>query len=121
MNSCETEIERGLREAVARETVGAPPNLAQAISYAVFPGGARVRPKLCLAVADACSRTRSTGVLSAAVAIEFLHCGSLVHDDMPCLDNAALRRGRPSVHAAFASCATCVIFSWAAATMFFAM
>lgn len=100
-NVREMEIEMELSEAVARETHGAPPQLAQAISYAVFPGGARVRPKLCLAVANACNPTPPSSVLGAAVATEFLHCASLVHDDLPCLDNAAFRRGRPSVHAAF--------------------
>jgi geranylgeranyl diphosphate synthase type II len=69
--------------------------------YAVFPGGARIRPRLCLAVARACAEDLPTLSAAAAAAIELLHCASLVHDDLPCFDDAAIRRGRPSVHKAF--------------------
>jgi geranylgeranyl diphosphate synthase type II len=69
--------------------------------YAVFPGGARIRPRLCLAVARACAEDQPTLSGAAAAAIELLHCASLVHDDLPCFDDAATRRGRPSVHKAF--------------------
>jgi geranylgeranyl diphosphate synthase type II len=69
--------------------------------YAVFPRGARVRPRLCLAVAAACGDDRSPLADSAAAAIELLHCASLVHDDLPCFDDAATRRGKPSLHVAF--------------------
>ena len=79
----------------------APPKLAAAIDYAVFPGGARVRPRLCLAVAQACGEDFLEIGESAAAAIELIHCASLVHDDLPCFDNAALRRGKPTVHRAF--------------------
>ena len=96
-----TRIEKALEAAVSRtETQGAPPLLAAAIRHAVFPAGARVRPRLCLAVAAACGADEVAGS-SAAVAIELLHCASLVHDDLPCFDDAATRRGKPSVHAAF--------------------
>lgn len=78
-----------------------PPGLDQAVQYAVFPGGARVRPKICLAVADACGEDRPEITDAAAASIEFLHCASLVHDDLPCFDDSPLRRGRPSVHQAF--------------------
>lgn len=78
-----------------------PPLLAKAMNHAVFPGGARVRPRLCLATAAACGQGQMDLALAAAAAIELLHCASLVHDDMPCFDNAATRRGRPSVHKAF--------------------
>jgi geranylgeranyl diphosphate synthase type II len=67
----------------------------------VFPGGARVRPRLCLAVAQACGDDAPLAADGAAAAIELLHCASLVHDDLPCFDDAATRRGQPSVHAAF--------------------
>jgi geranylgeranyl diphosphate synthase type II len=67
----------------------------------VFPGGARIRPQLCLAVAAACGDDDPALSNAAASAIEILHCASLVHDDLPCFDNAQLRRGRPSVHAAY--------------------
>jgi geranylgeranyl diphosphate synthase type II len=56
---------------------------------------------LCLAVAAACGKRESVPASAAATAIELLHCASLVHDDMPCFDNAGLRRGKPSVHVAF--------------------
>ena len=69
--------------------------------YSVFPGGARIRPQLCLAVAAACGDDDPALSNAAASAIELLHCASLVHDDLPCFDNAQLRRGRPSVHAAY--------------------
>ncbi|MEY2777225.1 MAG: hypothetical protein RLY30_1323 [Pseudomonadota bacterium] len=79
---------------------GGPPKLAQAIHDAVFPGGARVRPQLCLAVALANGDDDPALSESFAAALELMHCASLVHDDLPCFDNAALRRGLPSVHAA---------------------
>lgn len=69
--------------------------------HAVFPAGARIRPRLVLAVARACGQAEAPLVEPAAVAIELLHCASLVHDDLPCFDDAATRRGRPSVHAAY--------------------
>jgi geranylgeranyl diphosphate synthase type II len=67
----------------------------------VFPGGARIRPRLCLAVASACGEDDPAIAEAAAASIELLHCASLVHDDLPCFDNAPLRRGKPSVHLAF--------------------
>lgn len=78
-----------------------PPRLAEAVRHAVFPGGARVRPRLCLAVAAACGEDEPALSLAAAAAIELLHCASLVHDDLPCFDDAPLRRGIPSVHRLF--------------------
>jgi geranylgeranyl diphosphate synthase type II len=69
--------------------------------HAVFPGGARVRPRLCLAVARACGEDAPAVAEAAAGSIELLHCASLVHDDLPCIDDADTRRGRPSVHVAF--------------------
>ncbi|MEN0075544.1 MAG: polyprenyl synthetase family protein [Paracraurococcus sp.] len=97
-----TRIERSLETAVARaEADDAPPRLAAALRHAVFPRGARVRPRLCLAVAAACGEDAPVLTDAAAAAIELLHCASLVHDDLPCFDDAAERRGRPSVHRAF--------------------
>jgi geranylgeranyl diphosphate synthase, type II len=82
-------------------TEDCPRRLREAISYAVFPGGARLRPRLCLAVAEACGATDPELGSGVAAAIEMLHCASLVHDDLPCFDNAMERRGRPSVHALY--------------------
>ena len=97
-----TRIERALTEAVELATQkGCPPRLAEAMRYAVFPRGARVRPRLCLAVAAACGDDRPALADGAAAAIELLHCASLVHDDLPCFDDAATRRGKPSLHVAF--------------------
>jgi geranylgeranyl diphosphate synthase type II len=97
-----TRIERALIAAVANAAgPGAPPRLAAALDHAVFPRGARVRPRLCLAVARACAEDDPAITDAAATAIELLHCASLVHDDMPCFDDADTRRGRPSVHRAF--------------------
>jgi geranylgeranyl diphosphate synthase type II len=97
-----TRIEQSLAAAVdAGEGPGCPPKLAGAIRHAVFPGGARTRPLLCLAVAEACGNDDPELSDAAAVAIELLHCASLVHDDLPCFDDAPTRRGRASVHYAF--------------------
>ncbi len=78
-----------------------PPRLTSAVRHAVFPGGARIRPQLCLAVAMACGDEDPELANAAAVAIELLHCASLVHDDLPCFDDADLRRGQPTVHKAW--------------------
>ena len=97
-----SRIERALADALAScDGHGAPPRLLAALRHAVFPGGARVRPKLCLAVAAACGDRDPALTDAAAVSIEFLHCASLVHDDLPCFDDALVRRGLPSVHAAY--------------------
>ena len=95
---CEQHIEDAMAE---HATAQCPPLLAQALNYAVFPGGARVRPQLCKAVALA-NNSSDVGLASAAAtAVELLHCASLVHDDLPCFDDATQRRGKPSVHAKF--------------------
>jgi geranylgeranyl diphosphate synthase type II len=100
--SLQPRIERAMQAAVASaETAGAPPQLAVALKYATFPGGARIRPRLCLAVAGACGDSDPALADAGATAIELLHCASLVHDDLPCFDDAATRRGKPSVHCAF--------------------
>lgn len=94
-------IDRALDGALAAASSGCPPLLAAAMRSAVMPGGARVRPRLTLAVAFACGDPDPDAADGAAAAIELLHCASLVHDDMPCFDDAATRRGRPSIHAAY--------------------
>ena len=96
-----TRIERALAAALDdRGAPAGPPRLAAAMSHAVFPRGARVRPRLCLAVAAACGEDAPDVTDGAAAAIELLHCASLAHDDLPCFDNADTRRGMPSVHRA---------------------
>jgi geranylgeranyl diphosphate synthase type II len=97
-----TRIEQALALAVARAGGdGCPPALADAVHHAVFPRGGRIRPKLSLAVAYACGDDQPGLSDAAAASIELLHCASLVHDDLPCFDDAAVRRGKPSVHAAY--------------------
>jgi len=94
-----TRIEQALATAVScGESAECPPKLAGAIRHAVFPGGARIRPQLCLAVAQACGDDDPALSEAVASAIELLHCASLVHDDLPCFDDSPLRRGRASVH-----------------------
>ncbi len=94
-------IEAALAAALATQHGdGGPPRLAVAMHDAVFPGGARIRPHLTLAVAQACGADDLDLAAGAAASIELMHCASLVHDDLPCFDNALTRRGRPSVFAA---------------------
>ncbi len=98
-----SRIEGALQLAFATTSVGpgCPPLLAEAQRHALFPGGARLRPQLCLVSALANGDPRPALSNGVAVALEFLHCASLVHDDLPCFDDAATRRGRPTVHKAF--------------------
>lgn len=79
----------------------APAKLAAALGYAVTPGGARIRPTILTSVAMACGDDRPALTDAAAVALELIHCASLVHDDLPCFDDADTRRGKPAVHRAF--------------------
>ncbi len=79
----------------------APGRLAAALNYAVTPGGARIRPTICLSVARACGDDRPELADAAAIALELIHCASLVHDDLPAFDDADFRRGKPTVHLAF--------------------
>lgn len=98
INRIEAALERHF---AMTSSVSAPPRLIQAMRHAVFPGGARIRPQLCLAVAKACGEDDPELSEAAAAAIELLHCASLVHDDMPCFDNADTRRGKVTVHKQF--------------------
>ncbi len=77
--------------------VDAPAALGQVMRYGVLDGGKRVRPLLVLAAAQAVQGLREAA-LRAACAVELIHAYSLVHDDMPCMDNDVLRRGKPTVH-----------------------
>ena len=79
-----------------------PAALGEAMRYAVLDGGKRLRPLLVLATAEAVGLdSQSPAALNAACAIEAIHAYSLVHDDMPCMDNDVLRRGKPTVHVQF--------------------
>ena len=78
----------------------APAGLGTAMRYGVLDGGKRLRPLLALAAAHAVGGRRMAS-LRAACAVELIHAYSLVHDDMPCMDNDVLRRGKPTVHVQF--------------------
>jgi farnesyl diphosphate synthase len=104
-------VERALGQWVGE---GAPAGLGEAMRYAVLDGGKRLRPLLVLAAYEAvhngaghagCDTGLRAGMdeaaLRAACAVELIHAYSLVHDDMPCMDNDVLRRGKPTVHVQF--------------------
>ncbi len=92
-------LERALEQALkSHESDKGPALLSKAIRHAVFPGGARIRPQLTLAVAHACGNDDPQLSMASAIAIEMIHCASLVHDDLPCFDDADMRRGQTSVH-----------------------
>ncbi len=82
--------------------VARPPRLLAAMRYAALDGGKRLRPFLLMESARLCGADgASEGVLRAACALEMVHCYSLVHDDLPAMDDDDLRRGRPTVHRAY--------------------
>ncbi len=86
----------------ALDAFSIPEPLKGAVYHAVMLGGKRVRPALCYATAAlTADRRNDAAVRRAAVAIELIHCYSLAHDDLPCMDNDLLRRGQPTCHVAF--------------------
>jgi len=99
------QVEQSLKHGIDAH---APAHLGEAMRYAVLDGGKRLRPLLVLAAAQAVGvdleaanvsdQPSSLAALRAACAIELIHAYSLVHDDMPCMDNDVLRRGKPTVH-----------------------
>ena len=91
------EVEAALSHWVAED---APERLSDAMRYAVLDGGKRLRPLLVLAACEAVDGN-AEAALRAACAVELIHAYSLVHDDMPCMDNDILRRGKPTVHVKF--------------------
>ena len=93
-------IEAGLDNLLPRSSVSAASRLNSALHYAVFPGGKRMRPMLALMGAGIVSEDIDRAV-PAACAIEFLHAASLIFDDLPAMDDADVRRGRPALHLEF--------------------
>ena len=77
-----------------------PSTIHKAMRYSIFAGGKRIRPLLCLEAAKACGGDPSAA-LDAACALETLHTYTLIHDDLPCMDNDDLRRGKPTNHKVF--------------------
>ncbi|HKK86582.1 MAG TPA: polyprenyl synthetase family protein [Roseovarius sp.] len=95
-------IEAALGRALGiAQNAQAPAKLSEALRYAIVPGGARIRPTILLSVAGACGDDCPGMSDAAAAALELIHCASLVHDDLPCFDDADTRRGKPSVHRAY--------------------
>ena len=90
-------VERALESWVPAD---APAGLGQAMRYGVLDGGKRLRPLLVLAASQAVHGLPAAA-MRAACAVELIHAYSLVHDDMPCMDNDVLRRGKPTVHVQF--------------------
>jgi farnesyl diphosphate synthase len=90
-------IEQALSDWVVAD---APAGLGEAMRYAVLDGGKRLRPLLVLAACEAVQGNEAAA-LRAACAVELIHAYSLVHDDMPCMDDDVLRRGKPTVHVKF--------------------
>jgi farnesyl diphosphate synthase len=90
-------VEQALSDWVVAD---APAGLGEAMRYAVLDGGKRLRPLLVLAASEAVNGNEAAA-LRAACATELIHAYSLVHDDMPCMDNDVLRRGKPTVHIKF--------------------
>lgn len=103
------QVERALERWVTTDAPqgavhAAPAALVEAMRYAVLDGGKRLRPLLVLAAYEAVAPLAchgAEGALRAACAVELIHAYSLVHDDMPCMDNDVLRRGKPTVHVQF--------------------
>jgi len=78
-----------------------PPLVNEAMRYSVFAGGKRFRPILTLAAADAIGPSAADLAVPAACAVELIHTYSLIHDDLPAMDNDTLRRGRPTLHTVY--------------------
>ena len=94
-----TQVDDGLDHFLPKEDAS-PQTLHKAMRYSVFAGGKRLRPALVLAACEAVGGTISEG-LPAACAVEMIHTYSLIHDDLPAMDNDDLRRGRPTCHKVF--------------------
>ena len=92
-------IEKSLRGSVPA-TKTKPATIHRAMRYSLLSGGKRLRPLLCCAASEACGGTASQA-LSAACAVEMIHAYSLIHDDLPCMDDDKLRRGKPTSHIVF--------------------
>jgi len=99
LRSRQKQIDRALDRYLPKTNVK-PATLHKAMRYSLFAGGKRLRPILCLAAAEAC-RGKISNALPLACALECIHTYSLVHDDLPSMDNDDYRRGRPTCHKVF--------------------
>jgi geranylgeranyl diphosphate synthase type II len=93
-------VEQALARAVPAASVR-PATIHKAMRYSLLAGGKRLRPILTLAAAEACGAKDLQNILPAACAVELIHTYSLIHDDLPCMDDDDLRRGRPTSHKVF--------------------
>jgi len=93
------EVNRALDKFLPKEAVR-PTTIHRAMRYSLFAGGKRMRPALCLAAAEACGG-KTDDALPLACAVECIHTYSLIHDDLPAMDNDDFRRGKPTNHKAF--------------------
>jgi geranylgeranyl diphosphate synthase type II len=96
----EEALERYLPEVVSDSSAACPARLALAMRHSMLGGGKRLRPVLCIMAAEACGG-EPDAALPAACALEMVHTYSLIHDDLPAMDDDDLRRGRPTCHKAF--------------------
>jgi len=92
-------VEKSLRDSVPPATAK-PTTIHRAMRYSFLSGGKRLRPLLCCAASQACGGTVRQA-LPGAVAVEMVHAYSLIHDDLPCMDDDSLRRGKPTSHVVF--------------------
>ncbi|MCU0869244.1 MAG: polyprenyl synthetase family protein [Burkholderiales bacterium] len=99
MRACQARVERVL-DALLPAHGAAPASLRDGMRYAVLGGGKRLRALLAYAAAE-CTQVPTRGADAIAAAVELIHAYSLVHDDMPCMDDDAMRRGKPTVHVQF--------------------
>ncbi|MEG0482399.1 MAG: polyprenyl synthetase family protein [Acinetobacter sp.] len=100
LKRAQQQIQQDLQTAL--DAFSLPEPLKSAVHHTVMLGGKRVRPALCYATSHLKhDNANSAAVRRAAVAIEFIHCYSLAHDDLPCMDNDLLRRGQPTCHVAY--------------------
>lgn len=99
LQNCSRDVDAALAGFLPRESAK-PVTIHKAMRYSIFAGGKRLRPALCLAAAEACGGDREPA-LRPACAVECIHTYSLIHDDLPCMDDDDLRRGRPTAHKVF--------------------
>lgn len=100
MNKYRALFEDYLLSTSSKRSQGVPRELFEAMEYSLTVGGKRLRPILCLATAERCGCT-AINALPMALGLEMLHTATLIHDDLPCMDNDDLRRGKPSNHKKF--------------------
>ncbi len=99
INRFKQVVDEEISRTLSKETA-IPPRLKEAMAYSLEAGGKRLRPFLCMSGAEL-NGCQPRTVLPMALALEMFHTASLIHDDLPCMDNDSLRRGKPSNHVVF--------------------